>query len=182
MAGNHNIENWKPIKGFEGCYEVSDLGAVKSIERTHKLSNPNYKIDTYRTRKSQLLKPNLTANGYPKVCLSRDAKKITRTVHQLVAEAFLNHTVNGHTLIVDHIDNVKTNNSVDNLQLISCRENLSKDRKGKTSKYTGVSYRKMRGTWQSEIRIGGENIYLGSFKTEVEAYSAYKNKLNEIKI
>ena len=162
------MEIWKEVKGYEGLYKVSNLGNIKSLP---KKGNP----------KGKILKPCLTGIGrdYLGVCLFKDKKGKTRTIHQLVAEAFLNHTPNGHELVVDHINNVKTDNRLENLQLITNRENLSKDRKG-SSKHTGVSWYKKRSKWISSIQINGKLKHLGYFKNELEAAEAYQNKLKEL--
>lgn len=74
---NHNMkELWRPIFGFEGLYEISNWGQVKS------LGNDKY-------RKEKILKPRKTRYGYLQVNLSKDGKHYTMRVHRLVAEAFL---------------------------------------------------------------------------------------------
>ena len=110
------MENWKDIKGYEGIYQVSDLGRVKSL------------------RYGNILNPYINSTGYKVVNLSENTKRVTKKVHSLVAECFLNHTPNGYKLVVDHINNVKTDNSLNNLQIITHRENCSKDKKGYSSK------------------------------------------------
>lgn len=95
-------------------------------------------------------------------------------VHKLVASAFLNHISRGNTEVVDHINNIKTDNRLENLQLISHRDNLSKDIGKSTSKYTGVSWYKNTGKWRAGIMLKGESIHLGYFSSELDAYKAYK--------
>jgi hypothetical protein len=93
--------------------------------------------------------------------------------------AFLNHTPNGSSsLVVDHINNIKTDNRLSNLQLVTIRYNLSKDKTG-TSKYTGVSWHSRDKNWQASIRINGKKAYLGSFQDESEAALAYQNALEK---
>tara|TARA_R110000796_G_scaffold18022_1_gene54906 strand:+ start:71 stop:568 length:498 start_codon:yes stop_codon:yes gene_type:complete len=163
------MEIWKEVKGYEGLYKVSNLGNIKSLP---KKGNP----------KGKILKPCLTGIGrdYLGVCLFKDKKGKTRTIHQLVAEAFLNHTPNGHELVVDHINNVKTDNRLENLQLITARRNSSKDRKGGSSKYTGVSWSKLNKNWLAQIQINGKIKGLGYFKNEEEAAKAYQNALAKL--
>ena len=114
------------------------------------------------------------SKGYLKVGLYKDGKIKVRVIHQLVAESFLNHTVDGHKLVVDHISNVKTDNKLENLQLITSRENVSKDRKGGTSKYTGVCWYSRYNKWLSRIDINGKTKNLGYFNIELEASNAYQ--------
>lgn len=120
---------------------------------------------------------DISSNGYYTVSLFKFNKK-TFTNHILVAVHFLNHKSNGFKIIIDHIDNNKLNNNVSNLQLISVRENTSKDRKNKTSKYTGVSWYKITNKWKSSIRINGKVKHLGYFENELDASNAYQSALN----
>ena len=161
------MEEFRDIKGYEGLYKVSDLGRVKSLKRKGVL-------------KDKILKPTLESIGYLKVALSKNSKGKNRRLHQLVAEAFLNHTPNGFKLVVDHRNNIKTDNKLENLQLVTARENLSKDREGGTSNYIGVEWNKKQSKWRTRIRINGKSKYLGSFTNELEAAEAYQTALKEI--
>lgn len=156
------MEVFKEIKGYEGLYEVSNRGNVKSLKRKNRLNEI-------------LLKIHLSTTGYPQVLLTKQGKSKTYQVHQLMAIAFLNHIPNGNRTVVDHIDNVKANNKLENLQITSHRNNSSKDtfRKNKTSKYIGVHWDEKRKKWRSSKRINGKKTYLGMFKTEIDAYEAY---------
>jgi hypothetical protein len=155
-------EEWKVVKGFED-YEVSNLGRVKSLKRN----------------KERILKFSLDNHGYYILSLYKENKAKTKQVSKLVAVAFLNHKPCGYNEIVDHIDNNPLNNNLENLQLITNRENLSKDKKG-FSKYIGVSFRKDTNKWQSRICINGKSNYLGVFNTELEASNAYQLKLKTL--
>src|SRR5690606_40147693 len=92
----------------------------------------------------------------------------------------LKHNTSCKKCRIDNKKNKKTDNRLENLQIISQRENLSKNKKGCSSKYTGVSYHKNQRKWQSSIRVNGKPTYLGSFDCEIEASIAYQNKLSEI--
>ena len=70
------------------------------------------------------------------------------------------------------------NNNVNNLQVITKRENSSKDKKG-ISKYTGVTFNKKTNKWRSQIWINGQNKTLGSFDDELEAHRAYQKELQQ---
>jgi hypothetical protein len=164
-------EIWKEVLGYEGLYQVSNLGRVKSLDRVVK-----GKIKDYHY-KSKILKPGITTKGHLYVNLYKNSKPKTRTIHQLVAESFLNHTPCKFDIIVDHIDNNKENNCLSNLQLISHRENLSKDKKNKTSKYTGVIWHKFHKKWTASIRFGKSRKYLGYFENEYDAHLTYQNEL-----
>tara|TARA_R110000851_G_scaffold133406_1_gene268287 strand:- start:373 stop:867 length:495 start_codon:yes stop_codon:yes gene_type:complete len=159
-------EIWKDVIGYEGVYEVSNLGNVKSLARKG-------------VREDKILKPNADSQGYLKVGLSSSGKlKIVR-IHQLVAVAFLNHTPSGNKLVVDHKNNIGTDNRLENLQIITNRENTSKDKKG-TSKYAGVYWSKQSKKWRAQITINGKMKHLGLFTDELKASEAYQNKLSNI--
>ena len=101
----------------------------------------------------------------------------TKRVHKLVAIAFLSHKPSGRTMVVDHKNNDKTNNNVSNLQIITQRENLSKDKKGGSSQYTGVSWSKPAEKWVAHININYKLKYLGVFESELDASTAYQTEL-----
>jgi hypothetical protein len=172
ISGQFNFmeEIWKDIPGYEGVYQVSNLGNVKAV---------NYR----NTKKHRYLKPSLNSSGYEQVQLWVNGQKKALGVHLLVAISFLGHTPNKlKGLVVDHINNDRIDNKLSNLQLISHRHNLSKDQKNKTSKYTGVSWNKSKLKWVAQIHFNGKTKSLGRFKSEEEAYQAYQNKLNEIQL
>jgi hypothetical protein len=158
------MEIWKDIPEYEGHYQVSNLGEVKSL----------------KYGKEKILSKAINSNGYYCCVLSKNRNTKTRKVHQLVSIAFLGHSPNGHKLVVDHIDNNRLNNRLDNLQLISQRENTSKDKKCTASKYTGVTWDKNASKWMARIRINNKNKYLGLFQKEYDAYIAYKTALNQL--
>ena len=165
------IEEWRSIKGYKN-YEASNLGRIKSLDRL-----VNSRGSGKRIVKGKILKPFFDNNGYLMVKPNGKPKRI----HQLVAIAFLNHTPDGtHKIVVDHIDNDRLNNRVDNLQLISNRENSSKDRKGYFSKYVGVSWYKRDRKWVARIRVNGENKNLGHFTNEIEAAESYQTALKTL--
>ena len=166
------VEIWKGIPGYEGSYEVSSFGNVRSLDR---LDSRGYK------RKGRMLNKSLNGTGYYNVGLSKQGKPKTNTVHVLVASAFLGHVQSGTTagLVIDHIDNDKLNNRVDNLQLVTNRENSSKDRKG-SSKYVGVSWNNAASKWIANIGIKGRTKHIGYFTDEEEAKEAYEIELKKL--
>lgn len=169
-SSNNNLINikimeiYKDIKGYEGMYQVSNLGNVKSLKRKGR-------------KNERLLKPTINSHGYLTVCLCKDKTQRVVKIHQLVCVAFLNHVPNGYKgLIVDHRNNDKLDNRLGNLQLVTARHNSSKDRKG-TSKYTGVSWRKDRNKWRAYITINYKIIHLGNFDNEIDAHNEYQKAL-----
>lgn len=170
-------EVWKDIPGYEGLYQVSNFGNVKSLSRIKKGKNKNG-IFTYLL-KDKLLKSYLDDKNYYLVKLYKDSKKTNFKVHKLVAMSFLNHRPCGYELVIDHINNISTDNRLENLQIVTSRYNCSKDRKG-SSKYTGVSWDKKRRKWESYISYNKKRKFLGYFNNEDDAGNAYLKKLKEI--
>lgn len=169
-------EIWKEVPGYEGLYEVSSQGRVRSLDRVTCNRRGSF------IRKGKILKPRLN-HGYKVVDLHSNKKRRTFRVHQLVAMAFLGHKPDGtQEVVVDHINNNKQDNRLENLQLISQRENASKDKKGCSSKYTGVSWDKQANKWKSYIKIKGKQKNLGYFKCETAAFLAYQAELSKISV
>ena len=170
------MENYIDVLGYEGLYQISDLGNVRSISR----DVPHANGFGIRFLVGRILKPTLNKKtGYIYISLSAGGKVKKYNIHQLVAIAFLNHVPCGHKEVIDHIDENKLNNYLENLRITTNRINCSKTKRGVTSKYVGV--RKNKGKFESRIRIGNTRKYLGRFTTEIEAHNAYQNALNEIK-
>ena len=162
------MEEYRDVVNYEGLYQVSNLGNVKSLARRYV---PNDKI----------MKQTKGVRGYYIVGLSKGGKMKIRATHQLVAESFLNHRPDGTTkIVVDHIDNNPLNNRVDNLQLISNRENSTKDLKDGTSKYTGVRWNKAAQKWMANITIQGKIKHLGCYTNELEASKSYQQALDKV--
>lgn len=102
-------EIWKPIEGYEGLYEVSSWGRVRSLDKW-----VAHSINTKKFMKGRIRKLQEDGHGYLKVELSKNGKVKTYKVHRLVAEAFIPNPKNYN--VVNHKDEVKTNNYVDNLE------------------------------------------------------------------
>lgn len=116
------MEKWKDIKGYEGIYQVSNLGRVMSLSNN-------------KTKKQKILKLYTDRKGYFKIKLTNNGVRRSYFAHQLVAMAFLNHKPNGNTIVVDHIDFNKHNNSVNNLRLISHHNNSIRTRRNLPNLY-----------------------------------------------
>ena len=111
-------EIWKPIEGYNGLYQVSNMGRVKSLERNVvKGKGGLYKIE------EKILKSIKKRDGYFQINLSKDGKQKTHLVHRLVAQAFL---PNPNNLVeINHINEDKTNNRTDNLEWCSREYNCN---------------------------------------------------------
>jgi hypothetical protein len=165
-------EIFKDIPDYEGLYQVSNLGNVKSLSR-HYLKKGKYPSIS----KEKILKYNIMSSGYYSLSLYKEGKGKSIKIHQLVAMAFLNHKPNGYKIVVDHINNNKLDNRLENLQIISNRENASKNTKKKSSIYTGVFFRQPQKKFTALIRINNKLINLGSYSNELEAHETYQNAL-----
>lgn len=159
------------IPNYEGYYKISNIGNIISLDRAIPFRNG------YKSIKGGLIKPSI-CNRYKSVSLNKNSVSKTFNVHQLVAISFLGHKKQGHKLVIDHIDGDKLNNSVDNLQIISQRDNFHKG--GRVNKIRGVWFEKSRNKWRASISIEGKQKILGRFKTKEEAESVYKEKLKSI--
>ena len=156
------MEEYRDIPDYEGLYSVSNYGNV------------------YSYRNDRILKQSNNSHGYLQVGLMKNSKQKTMTVHMLVAMAFLGHIPDGTTkIIVDHIDNDKTNNHASNLQLTTNRHNISKDRVRKDDLPTGV-YISPSKRFRSKITIDRKQISLGTFDTPEEASEAYQTAVDKI--
>lgn len=122
-------EEWRDITGFEGSYQVSNMGRVKSLTRKIKIELPSGK--TYqRTSIGRILRQKKDKDGYLLVGLGKNA---TKKVHRLVAESFVYNT-NGFP-IVNHKDENKVNNQADNLEWCTVNYNNNYgNRKDKSAK------------------------------------------------
>lgn len=97
-------EVWLPIHDYEGLYEVSNLGRVKGLKRNH------------------ILKHGMNNSGYKMVTLWKNNKGNSQMIHRLVAKTFLPYS---DGLVVNHIDENKLNNCLDNLEWCTQRENVN---------------------------------------------------------
>ena len=103
------MEQWKSVEGYEGLYEVSDQGRVKSLGNN-------------KTRKDKILKQQKHRGGYLKVSLCKDGHLKQLFVHRIVAKAFIQNPNNLKT--VNHKDEVKTNNVATNLEWMTQGDNV----------------------------------------------------------
>lgn len=112
-------EIWKPILGYEGYYEVSNLGEIRSLDRWMKHSRVGFFSKKLGKIKEKVIDPK--GCGYYYVGLYKNSVKKTFRVHRLVAKAFIPNPEN--KLYVNHIDNNGLNNKVENLEWCTAQEN-----------------------------------------------------------
>lgn len=142
MEQHTHFEHWAPIPGFEESYEASSIGRIRSIPRVilRKDGKP-------LTVKGGVLLAKKNNRGYLRVSLQFDGKNKRFGVHQLVARAFLPHpngTIGSKRgeFTVNHIDGNKLNNHVENLEYITCSENVHHARRTGLLNVKGVSNNK----------------------------------------
>lgn len=113
---DNQTEKWEPVFGFEGLYEVSNKGRVKSLKRFNPKSG---KHGMWYPEK--ILKARSDKDGYQTVCLTKDGKGKPHKVHRVVLSSFDKQMLD---LQVNHIDGNKENNNLDNLEWVTCSENI----------------------------------------------------------
>lgn len=112
------IEKWKDIPGYEGLYQVSNLGRVKSLERMVTYS------DGRRYKYKEIIRKHLsTKQGYLSVSLSKDDKDVRFLVHRLIGICFIENPDNKPFL--NHKNGIKSDNSLTNLEWVSAKENVN---------------------------------------------------------
>ena len=140
-------EIWKPIRDYEGLYEVSNLGRIKRLEND-------------KNRKEKILKPYKNKLGYLCINLYRDNKVKQMYVHRLVAIAFIPNPENKPC--IDHINTIRNDNRIENLRWVTYKENMNNElTKEKLSGENSNNYGKPRSEEIkkkiSESQKGGKN-------------------------
>jgi hypothetical protein len=157
------IENWKDVVGYEGLYQVSDLGRVKSL----------------KYGKERILTLLSETYGHCHVLLyhRRIPKKLR--VHRLVYSAFVGEIGD---LFIDHINGMPSDNRLVNLRKCTPRENSTFDnvKRKRSSMYVGVSWDKQRGKWYAKLNIKEKQVPLGRFVNEIDAHNAYQNAIKQL--
>lgn len=169
----NEIEIWKPVVGYEGIYEVSSLGRIRSLPRIVKSRSPNGRL-----MKGKIRKPNFRSHGYIQFNLYDKENKnfAARNLHRIIAMAFIPNPENKPE--VNHIDANPSNNSLSNLEWVTHKENivhavkigLLRDQKGqknnmvvlsdddvikiKTMLKNGLTYYKIHENFFSHVSIG----------------------------
>lgn len=123
---------WKDIKGYEGIYQISNTGIVKSVERKQKREN------TTVTYQEKIRSVYINSMGYPCVTLCKNMKSKAYTIHRLLAEAFIPNPDNKPC--VDHINTITTDNRLENLRWVTHKENTR----------NSITYKKLKAQLKNE--------------------------------
>lgn len=117
-------EIWKSIPDYEGIYEASSYGNIRSLDRL--VERPANRRTCAHTvmLKGKVLQPGMGTNGYYLVVLSKNGKTKQFMVHHLIADIFLCRCKNTN-LVINHINGIKTDNRVTNLELVTMKENTA---------------------------------------------------------
>lgn len=146
-------EEWRPIKGYEGYYEVSNLGKVRSCERT--IIN-HRKEGITKSRIKEKIMTNLNHNGgYYFVVLSKERNIKRQLLHRIVAMAFLPNPDNLPE--VNHKDGNKKNNCVDNLEWVTRTENAIH------------AWEHGLNSWQKRVIMMKDGVAIKEFRSATEA-------------
>ena len=114
---SQEIEEWRDAQWYEGLYQVSSLGRVRSLDRYESCYGGT------RLRKGRVLRPKKNNGGYLQVDLCKEGKPTCFLVHRLVWEAFNGKIPEG--MQINHIDEDKLNNTIENLNLMTPKENIN---------------------------------------------------------
>lgn len=173
------LEIWKPVKGYEGLYEISNFGRVMSCKKTWKSNRAIFSKD-----RSELFYGNKSKNKDKHLVVNLCKYGIVRTftVHELVWIAFGNEPLpkNRRKIHIDHIDENEFNNHIDNLRLLTVRENANRGTQKNRKLPRGVSICPQTKKYQTSIMINGKHIFLGRYPTAIQAQLVYQKKLIQI--
>lgn len=153
-------EIWKPIAGYEGIYEVSNMGRVRSVDRVVTAKDPWGNTTDFH-RKGIIMKPGPHPCGYKLVRLGKDQK--SHTVHKLVAENFIGPRPEG--MQIRHLDGSRNNNRADNLAYGSAIDNANDS--------------KAHGTFQKRVRNNCK-ILPEQRRIIIQMYASGKHTMKEI--
>jgi hypothetical protein len=155
------VEEFKVIKDFEN-YSVSNFGNVRN------------------DKTGRILKTRINNKGYKQVDLWNNGEKKTMKIHRLIAETFISNPDN--KTCVDHKDNDRLNNNIENLRWSTFQENSQNTKLSikNSSGIKGISFDKKMNKWSAYIQIDGKKKHLGYFENIEDAKNARQKFANKI--
>lgn len=161
-------EVWENIKGYEGLYQVSNIGRVKALRKIVHYNNAQ------RTQEERIMRPEVIKKGYLRVLLCFKGTQKHQQVHRLVYSAFKGDIPEG--ILINHKDLDKKNNCIDNLELMTNRQNAHHYRRSVgRSLPLGVS--KVRNKYKAVIQINKKAIRLGVYDTPEQAGAVFQKAI-----
>ena len=143
-----------------------------------------YTIDregnVFGKKRKKIRNPTINQDGYLHINLWKNGNNKTITIHRLIATHFIPNPDN--LPLIDHKNGITTDNRIENLRWVNNSQNgmNSKKQKNNTTGYTGVVFRKNRNRFVAQIYLDNERLYIGSYKTALEASQAYEAKALEL--
>jgi len=163
-------EIWKDIKGYKGHYQISNNGRVKSLYRIAKKHN-----GIKRQLKKKFIKCPVSSSGYRTLKLYKNGERKLFLLHRVLAIHFIKNK--GNRPYINHINGIRTDNRIRNLEWVSGRENSLHHfkRYKRKSSYSYVYWVEKLKRYKASIRINGKDVCIGSFfKNDKTAYEAIK--------
>ena len=136
-------EVWKDIVGYEGFYQISNIGRVRSLDRIIK-----YRDGRVNHTKGRIIKPFINTTGYKTVLLIKERSKKHKLIHRLIAEMFIPNPYNKPC--IDHINRVRTDNRIQNLRWVTHKENMNNEL---TKKHLRVAHRGRKATEETKMKL-----------------------------
>jgi len=165
------MEEWKDIAGFEGLYQVSSEGRVRSLDRV--VSSVNKGTECEMKFTGRVLAPKTDRYGYRKVVIINKTR-VYISIHRLVGGAFIPNPENLPQ--IDHINRIKTDNRVSNLRWASAQDNcLNRSCVNTNTGEKYITYYEKKRLYLLSIRRGGVRVLGKCFKTLPEAIEARNN-------
>lgn len=169
-------EIWKDIDGYDGYYQISNKGRLRGLQRMVK--NP---IHGQMVLKENVFSQKPNKRGYVKYRIHYNNQRKSYAAHRLVAHYFIGYS----DKMIDHINGVKNDNRVENLEYVDNRENCARGHEMRLNKPVGItavtSQYNGKIRWVAKISLNKKHHFLGSFKTSEEASKCYQSTLAEIK-
>lgn len=155
------MENWVDVKGWEGFYQVSNYGNVRSLSRTKTVKNGGV-----QEVKGRVLTPQTDRFGYYRVCFTRDGKSVYKRVNRIVAQAFIPNPDNLPQ--VNHKNECKTDNRVENLEWCDAKYNSNYGSRNK-------KVQEAQSVWVIKLSFNNEILHFYRSAMEAERDTGISN-------